>query len=694
VFVADPRYLRFVKRSLRRLLTAAAAILLVVAGTPADAAAPGDLDPFFGTAGVATAQIGLGGASASSSAAAVAVQPDGAVVVAGSGTDDLGRTAVTLARFTAAGRPDPGFGSGGAVVTQLGQGAAPACQVRANGLALQGDGSILVAGSVSDESTRTALLVARYLSNGAPDPSFGTGGRILSQDGLGVVPSSQANGIALQPDGRIVVAGTASDDQGRNQLLVRRYLPDGTPDPSFAGGGPLRTQLGPGLRTDGGAVSVQPDGTLLVALRVDEAVGRGAMGIARLTPDGRLDPSFAGGAGYATLQASPAALPQSAASALAVQADGRVVAGGWASDALSHQAFALARFLPDGGRDTGFGSDGVVLGQLSPSASPVSAPYALAVQANGKILQAGAIADAAGRREVAVIRYAVDGALDRSFAGTGVLVLPLDDAAPGGSTARAVATTGDGRLVVAGEVSTDAVHHAVFAARVLVDLPPQASIIATPVSPVAGEEVLLDASGSSDPDGQVVAYDWDLNGDGGFDDGHGPRVETSFAAAGDHVVQVRVTDDDRQTATGALTVTVKAPPAPPAAAVDRTRPVVTNLAVQPRVLRRGQAARIRFIVSEPATVTITFWRDSAGRRVGKACRAPTKANRHRPACRRLVRVHGSLVVRAHRGQNTLRFSGRVGGKKLAAARYRVQINAVDPAGHRAQLKRFAIRVKA
>ena len=196
---------------------------------------------------------------------------------------------------------------------------------------------------------------------------------------------------------------------------------------------------------------MQADGTLLVALRVDEALGRGAMGLARLTPDGRLDPSFAGGAGYATLQASPAALPQSAASALAVQADGRVVAGGWASDALSHQAFALARFLPDGGRDAGFGSNGVVLGQLSPSTSPVSSPYALAVQPNGKILQAGAVADAGGRRQVAVIRYAVDGALDRSFAGTGVLVLPLG--ASGSAAARAVAPTGDGRLVVAGEVA-------------------------------------------------------------------------------------------------------------------------------------------------------------------------------------------------------------------------------------------------
>ena len=495
-------------------------------------------------------------------------------------------------------------------MTQLGEGVAPVCQVRANGLVLQADGSILVAGSASDADGRTALLVARYGANGAPDLGFGSGGRILSQDGLGVVPFSQANGIALQPDGRIVVSGTASDELGQNELLVRRYLPDGTPDPSFAAAAPLRALLGPGFRTDGGAVAVQADGTLLVALRVDEALGRGAMGLARLTPDGRLDPSFAGGAGYATLQASPAALPQSAASALAVQADGRVVAGGWASDALSHQAFALARFLPDGGRDAGFGSNGVVLGQLSPSTSPVSSPYALAVQPNGKILQAGAVADAGGRRQVAVIRYAIDGALDRSFAGTGVLVLPLG--ASGGAAARAVAPTGDGRLVVAGEVSADAVHQAVFAARALADLPPRAAIAATPVSPAVGEDVLLDASGSSDPDGQVVSYDWDLNGDGSFTDRRGPRVETTFATDGPHVVRVRVADDDRVSATGELTLTVLAPPAPPATPADHTRPVLTNLAVQPGVLRRGQAARIRFIVSEPARVTVTLLARPAG----------------------------------------------------------------------------------
>ncbi len=680
-------------RSLRRQLTAAAAILLAVACVPADAAAPGDLDPSFGSGGVTVSQVGLGGLDASSNAAAVAVQPDGAVVVAGGATDDLGRTAVSLVRFDAAGRLDPGFGIGGAVVTQLGEGDAPVCEVRASGLAVQADGSILVAGSASDAAGRTALLVARYGANGAPDHGFGAAGRILSQDGLGIVPFSQANGIAVQPDGRIVVAGTASDELGHNELLVRRYLPDGMPDPAFAAGGPLRALLGPGFRTDGGAVAVQADGTLLVALRVDEALGHGAMGLARLTPGGQLDPSFAGGAGYATLQASPAALPQSAASALAVQADGRIVAGGWASDALSHQAFALARFLPDGGRDAGFGSNGVVLGQLSPSTSPVSSPYALALQANGKILQAGAVADAGGRREVAVIRYAVDGALDRSFAGTGVLVLPLGDASAG-SSARAVAPTGDGRLVVAGEVSTDAVHHAVFAARALANLPPLASIAATPVSPAVGEDVVLDASGSSDPDGQVVSYDWDLNGDGSFTDARGPRVETTFATAGSHVVRVRVADDDGLSATGELAVTVMAPPAPPAVPADHTRPVLTNLAVQPGVLRRGQAARIRFIVSEPARVTVSFWHDRPGRRVGRFCKPATTVNRHRPACRRLSRVPGSLVVRAHRGQNTLRFAGKVAGRKLAVGRYRVQLSAVDPAGNPALLKRFAIRVKA
>jgi hypothetical protein len=121
--------------------------------------------------------------------------------------------------------------------------------------------------------------------------------------------------------------------------------------------------------------------------------------------------------------------------------------------------------------------------------------------------------------------------------------------------------------------------------------------------------------------------------------------------------------------------------------------VLTNLAVQPGVLRRGQAARIRFIVSEPARVTVTFWHDRLGRKVGRLCKLPTRNNRHRPACRRLSRLPGSLVVRAHRGQNTLSFGGTVAGRTLAVGRYRVQVAAVDPSGNQALLKRRAIRVK-
>src|SRR5262249_41662004 len=156
----------------------------------------------------------------------------------------------------------------------------------------------------------------------------------------------------------------------------------------------------------------------LVALHADDASGHPAMGVARITADGVLDPTFGGGAGFALAQASPSAavVQQSAANSLVVQADGRIVVGGPADDDSSHQAFALARFLPDGGLDTGFGSQGIVLRQFSSAAVPSSIPYALAVQANGKLLQVGNVSDASGHPELAVARFTVDGALDTSFA--------------------------------------------------------------------------------------------------------------------------------------------------------------------------------------------------------------------------------------------------------------------------------------
>jgi uncharacterized delta-60 repeat protein len=196
------------------------------------AAAPGELDPTFGAGGLVVTD--LGGAD---SPGAVALQPDGKIVVAGTrvlGPVAESRFGVALVRYRSDGTLDAAFGAGGLVVTELGEGTI----AFAAAVALQPDGKILVAGGAGLISGEFhGFMVARYHSDGALDPTFGRGGLVVTGFGQG---HAAAAGLALQADGRIVVAGTVS-----NQVGLARYTASGALDPPSAPGAPRSRTSGP-----------------------------------------------------------------------------------------------------------------------------------------------------------------------------------------------------------------------------------------------------------------------------------------------------------------------------------------------------------------------------------------------------------------------------------------------------------------
>jgi uncharacterized delta-60 repeat protein len=124
-------------------------------------------------------------------------------------------------------------------------------------IVIQPDGKILVAGS-SVVSRSSDFVLARYLPNGALDSTFSGDGKLRNNfDG-----NETARAVALQPDGKIVVAGTRTTSQG-DDFLLARYLPNGNLDTSFSGNGWVTTDLGSNERAKG--VAVQPDGKIVAA---------------------------------------------------------------------------------------------------------------------------------------------------------------------------------------------------------------------------------------------------------------------------------------------------------------------------------------------------------------------------------------------------------------------------------------------
>src|SRR5437667_2120863 len=195
-------------------------------------AAPGDLDPRFADDGIGRVQIGSG-----SQATGLVLQPDGKIVLGGWTSDSH----TALARYLPDGRLDSTFGSEGIVVGPSGQ---------AYSMALQADGKILLAGWGANGNF--GFFVVRFLPDGGLDTTFGNNGTASG-------PSGYALGIALQPDGYIVLAGS----DGRDTSVLARFDPAGVLDPVFGTNGVVRTRIGGS--SEARSVVVQPDGKIVAA---------------------------------------------------------------------------------------------------------------------------------------------------------------------------------------------------------------------------------------------------------------------------------------------------------------------------------------------------------------------------------------------------------------------------------------------
>ncbi len=338
---------------------------------------------------------------------------------------------------------DNTFDADGRVITDLGGGE------QANAVAQQPDGKIVVAGTSDDD-----FALVRYETDGSLDTSFSDDGQVITDLG----GSEWGNAVAIQPDGKIVVAGASNQS-----FALARYNPDGSLDTSFAGDGLLT------LNTDslggnfgaatGNAVAIQADGKILVAGSIKQGEPK-KFGLARVLGDGTLDLSFDSD-GFATAAFAPGGLSNEEIKAIAVRVDGEIAAVG---EYKSGQ-FALARYNPDGSLDTSFGNAGrVTVG------SKVSTGYGVGWQADGSIVAAGSKAvidqnsanciDSSGKKceydDFWLARFTGSGALDRNF-GTGGEITAAVNNRGNDDNGRGLLVQADDKIIVFG-FSDMAVH--------------------------------------------------------------------------------------------------------------------------------------------------------------------------------------------------------------------------------------------
>jgi len=287
----------------------------------------------------------------------------------------------------------------------------------ANAVAIQADGKLVVVGQTykDNDYSQEDFAVARYNTDGTLDNSFGVRGKVKTDfPGLAAVPSA----VVLQSDGKIVVAGGAFPlFTFLGNFEVVRYNTNGTLDPSFGNGGIVTTVFPAGSYAFD--VALQPDGKIIAAGTVFVNFDPGEpsdtdFALARYNTDGSLDTSFGSGG---TVSTDFVGAEDDAFSVL-IQADGKIVAVGSANDAATFYDFAAARYLSNGAIDTTFGVGGRVRTDFGDQ--NFDRARSAALQSDGKIVAAGfAISQNGGVQNFAVARYTSSGVLDTSFARSG-----------------------------------------------------------------------------------------------------------------------------------------------------------------------------------------------------------------------------------------------------------------------------------
>jgi uncharacterized delta-60 repeat protein len=299
----------------------------------------GTLDTTFGINGIIATSIG----NAKDFASSIVFQPDGKIVVAG--TSRFGRyNDFSLVRYQTNGFLDSLFGNNGIVSTAIGS-----SNDDGNAVALQADGKIVVCGD-SHNGTDFDFAVVRYQSNGLLDSLFGTDGKVVTPIG-----SSNDYGISLiiQSDGKIIIAGF-SDNGNDNDIALVRYNTDGSLDGLFGSGGIVTTTIGAGNER-GHSLALQPDGKIIVA-GYSHNGNDDDIALVRYNSDGNLDTGF--GSGGKVVQGI-VTNSEDVIYSVMLQSDGKIVMAGETIDSTNYN-FAIVRCDGSGNLDSSFGTNGMV----------------------------------------------------------------------------------------------------------------------------------------------------------------------------------------------------------------------------------------------------------------------------------------------------------------------------------------------
>jgi uncharacterized delta-60 repeat protein len=443
------------------------------------------LDNTFGVGGIVTTDIGgyLDGGSS------VIVQSDGKILVAGAVDYRYGKVDFGLIRYNTNGSLDTSFSSDGKVTTDFGD------YDEGSSVTVQNDGKILVAGhAFNSNNDYSDFALVRYNINGSLDTSFSSDGKVTTDVGRYDDVSSS---VAVQNDGKILVAGDILDSNFNSDFGLVRYNANGALDKSFGSFG--KVTIGIGDYSDYvTSMTLQSDGKILVAGSASNSFLKGNFALVRYNANGSLDTSFSSDGKVTT---DFGGNNSAGGNSVIVQSNGKILVAGFAYDSNGNSDFALARYNANGSLDTSFSSDGKVTTDF---AGYTDFANSVIVQSDGKILVAGYVSNSSDENsdnsDFGLVRYNANGTLDMSFGTEGKYTIDVGFSDNG----QKAVLQNDGKIVMVGTSNSD------FAVVRLNN-----TISTTSNKPTAGADKIIGTAGADTIDG--LAGNDTISGVGGND---------------------------------------------------------------------------------------------------------------------------------------------------------------------------------
>ena len=383
----------------------------------------GDLDNSFGSDGKVTTEIG----SNLDIARSITIQSDGKIVLVGSSTVSSDNNDFAVVRYNTDGSLDSTFNGDGKVTTDF-----DGNNDFAKSVTMQSNGKIILAGT-NKKNGKYNFAVVRYNVDGNLDGTFNYDGRVTTAIGGA---TDTARGVAIQSDGKIVVAGYSDRGGYHYNFAVARYNVDGSLDGTFNYDGKVTTPIG-SVSDQAKCIVIQSDGKIVVA-GDSKTTSNTLFAVVRYNTDGSLDSTFAND-GKATTTIGI----HDQVNSVAIQSDGKILVAGRSWNG-SDADFVIVRYDINGSLDSTFGIDGKVITTIGNKSEEIKS---IAIQNNGKIIAAGNSHNASNIYDVAVVRYNINGSLDSTFGINGIVTTPVGN---GTDYGEGVAIQNDGKIVVGG----------------------------------------------------------------------------------------------------------------------------------------------------------------------------------------------------------------------------------------------------